>query len=198
MSLFNEIQEGGLNQVLLRRLDIKGDVPAPTVTPEITPGLVLENDRPEWGWLKGERLCSRYVSVGPVAAQTSYAQIYLPSTVTDIVIIEEIVSQTTNQFALARAGIGAGLGGWGALTVATRDSRWAANRTSAILETTSTAAAATLNPALGVVSGIGLSYDAPLIVTPGTALVIYGLVVNQAVQFNLIWRERVAQYSELV
>lgn len=54
MAEFNEILEGSLNQVLSRRLAMQGNAPAPALMPEVAPVLVLENDRPEWSFLKRE------------------------------------------------------------------------------------------------------------------------------------------------
>jgi hypothetical protein len=54
--MFNGINEGGLNNILSQRLGVKGSSAAPAVAPEVFPCLTLENDRPEWSWLKGESL----------------------------------------------------------------------------------------------------------------------------------------------
>lgn len=67
MSEFNEVLEGSLNQILIRRLAMQGQSAAPAVAPELFPVLTLENDRPEWGLLKGEQLCgSAAVRAGAV------------------------------------------------------------------------------------------------------------------------------------
>jgi len=51
-----EIFAPGLGQALMKRLGMKPGAtsPAAILTPEITPGIVLENDRPEWSFLAGE------------------------------------------------------------------------------------------------------------------------------------------------
>lgn len=67
--IFNEISDKGqLNQLMQRRLNMTGSAPAPSLLPEIGPQLVLENDRTEWGYLKGEYLFARGVAAGAPGA----------------------------------------------------------------------------------------------------------------------------------
>lgn len=54
--MINEIQVGGYNSLLNKLLSMREGSPAPTLAPEIFGAFVLENDRPEWAFLKGERL----------------------------------------------------------------------------------------------------------------------------------------------
>jgi hypothetical protein len=78
MAVFNEIDEGGLNGILSRRLGMPGGSPAPSLAPEIMPQIVLESDRPEWGWLKGEMRCAGRFSVAALAGNYGYVQFYNP------------------------------------------------------------------------------------------------------------------------
>lgn len=69
MAIFNEMQDKGqLTQILQRRLNITGAAPTPSVAPELFPVLVYENDRPEWGFLKGEFPYSGSLNVAAPAA----------------------------------------------------------------------------------------------------------------------------------
>lgn len=54
MALFNEILAGRFNKQLLKLFNMKGQAPAPQVGGDIIADVTLEQDRPEWGWLKGE------------------------------------------------------------------------------------------------------------------------------------------------
>ena len=56
MARFNEIQVGRFNAVLHKLLDMKEGAPAPQLSGDVIPTLVLENDRPEWIFLGAERL----------------------------------------------------------------------------------------------------------------------------------------------
>lgn len=56
-----EINRPGLNQILTRTLGMKGQRgPAPVLTPEIMPTIVLENDRPEFHAVGGSQLMSAF------------------------------------------------------------------------------------------------------------------------------------------
>ncbi len=197
--MFNEINEGGLNRILSQRLGMKGSSAAPACAPELFPGLTLENDRPEWGFLKGELLASKQVFVAAVAAQFAQAQLYLPSTSNLIVTVESIVNLTANVANVARGvGIGGGLGGWSAATVGTRDFRWNGERTGAVHETRSGAANPTTFPNIAQLASNGIEIKTPIVIVPGTALCIFNTTLNQTMSFTIAWRERVALPGELV
>jgi len=52
----NEIQVGRYNGLLHKLLDMKEGAPSPTLATDVFPILVLEAERPEWEFLKGDRL----------------------------------------------------------------------------------------------------------------------------------------------
>lgn len=198
MSIFNEIQESGLNQILTRRLDIKGDVPAPAIVPEIGPQLVLENDRPEWGFLKGERLAARWVSVAAVAAQFGAVQLYLPPASREVVTIQRITFLNANSVSLAEATvIDGGLVGWVGTATQVRDFRWPASATALVISTTTNVAQPSNFGVLAQAATSQAEIVEPIIITPGQSLMIYANVVNQALAMNIYWRERVGTASEL-
>jgi hypothetical protein len=197
--MFNEINEGGLNQILTRRLGMQGGASAPGVAPEVFPVLTLENDRPEWGYLKGERTCGKYDAVNAVAGQFSIAQLYLPSTSNEVAVITNIQRHTGADFSIARlVGIGGGLGGFAARTTATRDFRWNGERTSLILERTNNVALPTRFPDLFGFTAVQTSFTEPIVITPGTGLGLFGIAVNTTIVFSVQWRERPANPGELV
>lgn len=199
--IFNEIAEQGqLSQLLQRRLNMLGAAPAPALMPEIAPCLTLENDRPEWGWLKGENLKSRAIDVAAVVGQHSMCQLYIPSTTRAIAVIESIEARAAVSFNVAHAvGIGGGTTGWTPITAISRDTR-NLNRQGdlAILETRQNAALPTFH---GVIAQIntGGSRDLrePIVVSPGEAIVIYTISTNVALSINLHWRSRAALPGEL-
>ncbi len=196
--MFNEINEGGLNRILSQRLGMQGAAAAPGVAPELFPTLTLENDRPEWGYLKGELLASAYVFRGAVAGQTSMAQLYLPATSNSILVVEKMMFHGTQDMRWARGvGISAGLAGWAAQNTATRDFRWPAQRTQGIIEINANAVAPSVNHTLGI-STIAQVIDVAIVITPGTSLVLFTGAVNNSVNATLMWRERVALPGELV
>lgn len=195
--MFNEINEGGLNQVLSRRLGMQGGAPASACAPEVFPTLTLENDRPEWGYLKGERLCSTQLFRAAVAGQFSSVQMYLPANSNTIAVVTKLQVLNANQSLVSRlTGISGGIGPWTAQGTATRDFRWAANRTSVIVETIANVAQPA-NTALALFNFNAQELADPIVIVPGTALAVIGNVVNQAVSVNVAWYERPVLPGEL-
>jgi len=198
---FDNIGEFNLDQVLARRLTTPGGAVAPTVAPELFPGVTLENDRPEWGYLKGEMLVSNRVTRAAVAGQFSMIQLYLPSTARTIAVVKRVTNWTSVGLALSRGvGISAGLGGWVAANPSStaRDFRFQANRCSAIIETNANVAGPTTFGRFTRMFGVGiLTYDQPIVITPGTALIFQTDLVNEALDVCIDWTERGAQPGEL-
>ncbi len=201
MSLFNQLGEYGLNQLIARRLTTPGPAPSPTVEPALFPTLVLENDRPEWGFTKGERLCAGAGGVAAVAAQYSEVSIANPSGSNMICTIESVsmlpgatsVAGLLTQSALALA----------PFTGAVRDARW--------VQPGSTSARPTCQPSAGtslvlppdasilrIPSATFVTRDVSIIVPPGWQFVLVGITVNVGfTAFEVQWRERTAQPGEL-
>jgi len=93
----NEIQRGGLNRILYRTLTIKGDVPpAPLIGAEIVPTMPLEVDRPEWGFLAGERRCWAEASLFNVAGQVCKVVLENPAGSGIFLVIERLTLYTGN------------------------------------------------------------------------------------------------------
>lgn len=79
MSIFNELQEQGIQQLLIRRLQMAGQSsPAPALAPEIFPTLEVEGERPEYAFLKGERLMSAQGTVAGVAGESTSFLLFNP------------------------------------------------------------------------------------------------------------------------
>lgn len=198
MAVFNEINEFGLASILVRRLGMQVGTPTPAVAPELFPTIATEVDRPEWGFLKGERFGAKYDSVPAIAAQYGMFQLYLPSNSPNLAVVTLIKSHNANPITISRlVGIGGGLGGWAGRTTSSRDMRWNGDGTSAILERTNNAALPTRFADLSALRFDGDRYDQPIVITPGTALGIFAQTVNQAILVSLAWYERPVQPGEL-
>ena len=202
MANFDEIAEYGLGQLLTKRLTTPGGAVAPTVAPELFPCLTLENDRPEWGFLKGEKLGGAAIDVNPVAAQFSIVQLFLPATSRDIVVVKQIRNRGTVAFNIAQGvGIGGGLGAFTAnLGTGSRDFRWLNPLSdSLIIERTNNVAQPTVHRVLcQLVTVAGMTYDSPIVIAPGTALMLYTTALNVAMVADVSWTSRTAQVGELV
>lgn len=79
MGILNEVLDGQLNEILSRRLNMQGGAPAPGLTPEIFPALILEADRPEWGWLKQEQRFGLQATVLGAASNVSSIRLRNPT-----------------------------------------------------------------------------------------------------------------------
>jgi hypothetical protein len=64
MARFNEIQRAGLNAILHKTLAMEEGAPAPQLSGDIVPVIVLESERPEWAFLAGEHLCQAGDTIG--------------------------------------------------------------------------------------------------------------------------------------
>lgn len=79
MSLYNEIQVGRFNGILHKLLGMKEGAPAAQLSGDIVPGLILENDRPEWKFLSGERLCHGGMQAADIAAALAKVGLFNPA-----------------------------------------------------------------------------------------------------------------------
>jgi len=199
VTLFNGIGEGGLNNVLSNRLTVYGQAPAPSVEPALFAGLTLENDRPEWGHLKGERLYARQLSKGAVAAEYGMIQLYIPTTSRAIAVITHIESATANLLGIARlVGISGGLGGWAAYSTCNRDTRENGNGGAVIIESNGNAAFPTNYGRYAQLVQAGQAFTAPIVLHPGGAIAVFSEVLNQTLNANVVYYERQAEAGELV
>ena len=197
--LFNGLGEGGLNRLLSRRLNIPGNPPAPSVEPALFAGLTLENDRPEWSFLKGEALFGAYVSVALVAAQYPMVQLYLPTTARSIAVITLLQNASTQQLAVARlVGISGSLAGWTARNTLNRDTRANAVGGACRLEINNNVAQPTNHGTLHYFQSLQNALISPLVLAPGGAIAIYGSTLGTPLEINIGWYERPAEISELV
>lgn len=197
--MFNEILEGGLNQLLTRRLGMKLGSPAPAVAPEVFPTMNLENDRPEWGFIKGEQLLG-YSAALAAGTATDYGMGWLINSANSgmIITITKIGSYTTGNHIRIRTARSVDAGSVvGTLRSAGRmDTRWAGLGTLTIRTT------ASVLPVLAY-QEIGqatnqIAFEEPIVLAPGTTCHFYGEALATSLTFDICWRERVALPGELV
>jgi hypothetical protein len=199
MAQFNEISEGGLNQILNRRLAMEGYSPSPTLAPEVMPGLVLESDRPEWGFLKGEQLLGFSQSLGAGGAG-AFGQAWFtnPTGSNTICVIERVSAHTTGNHAIIRIARSVDAGAIvGTLQNNTwRDTRWAIPGVLQVRTVITTLPALTYRTLAQATPSF--PYDEPIVLGPGTTCHIYGETAATAFAFSCAWTERVALRGELV
>lgn len=197
MAIWNEILEGGLNQLLAKRLAMQTGSPTPSISPELGAGLILENDRAEYGFLKGEVLMSGYGEAAAVAGELSYTAIVNPATSGVLATVTGIQTISAVGQVWFRTGSTPGTLG----RSQARDFRWPSavgNFNSALQLVTGSSIAL---PPTGFLKSFGtsgfLQFFSELVVSPGSALIIYGTTANQPITVNLDWRERAILPGEL-
>lgn len=206
MAIYNEILDGELNQLLVRRLGMHGGAPAPALFPEISPSLVLENDRPEWSFLKNERLfgiCD--LQVGAAGEQT-VGTLFNPAGSGVLAVVTRVsMSHNVASRILLSIDNGINLGDFDTTHLPQpRDGRQPFGvSTGATLFVGSGDLVGGFNPPnplhvfQPVAGGITEVYDQPIVLTPGTGLFWDTDTNNVQVRFGFAWRERRALGVEL-
>lgn len=199
MGVFNGIGESGLNDLLTRRLDISGGAPSPAVEPAIFPTLVLESDRIEWGYLKGENYYSAVNSVNAGGAGTRSSVHLLNSSPGTIVVVEKALGSVASgsfqarlvQYGLSIVPVG-NLRASGGI-----DSRIGLRGGSArVIEDNTIGAISTTVLSATFANG---EFPTKFVLLPGWALYLAPNADNVAISaYSLFWRERQALPRELV
>lgn len=178
---------------------------AEDLSPEISPVITLENDRPEWEFLKNGRLCGCVGFITAGAVDPGILRIFNPSAQSILAVVESIrVSSTsganvqihigTNQTALATPVVN---------VVRDIRIRTAANALAASGLNTSLGTAAapsgTLLERFGVLASTPTQFSAlPVILAPSGSLDISIDTVTISAFVTLRWREReIGKYERL-
>jgi hypothetical protein len=195
--MFNEILEGGFNQVITQRLGMKGGAAAPAVAPEVFPTMALEVDRPEWGWLKGEAIIGHFTFVAAAVGVRSALQLYVPGDRDIICTVQNISCITTDAVRIERAiGIGGTVGPWTPEVTNPRDFRYPPQGAGTLLETIQDTPSG--NGLIAVLNNVQPTFTDPIVITPNTSLLVMTENLNTALSVSIQWRERVALPGELV
>lgn len=193
MSIFNEMQDKGqLSQILQRRLNITGAAPSPAVAPELFPTLTYENDRPEWGYLKGEHRFGRLTSVAAAAGLYSAMTLSIQSgDVGLLTVIKRVVNLSTIPVYLSfdTSAPGGGSSGYGLR----KDTRGPSN--SRTFWGTGSYAAISPN-STGIPANSALDLDFVL-ANPAQWFAVKGSAVNTGLVIAIEWTERPAMPGEL-
>lgn len=190
-------------ETLLRRLlGIKGRA-APELHPELMSSIVLESDRLEFGWLSQTRLVAGAGSEGPVAGQAGQFRIANPAASGWIVVIQEIVCLNLTGPSGFNLKINCADALANAASEGPRDLRWATTPDISVVKITSGTTAApsgTVIARIGTVgNGASLNegrFNVPVVLPPGTDIVVQCGVVNNTAQVSFIGYERPYEQSE--
>lgn len=203
--IVNQIQGGRWDTFLRRLFPIKDRSVAPVMASELVGQVMVQEWSTELYKLRGDNLAVALASRSAVAAEFAHVNIRNPNDSGNLVIIEQIWVATSSNMLISMAREGTSLVvGFSPVATSFRDSR--SGTATAIGETVATVN--TLSDAAGL-GGTGVAVfpvlattltqlDFPLVLAPGSGLILRGNTVNITLRCCFIWRERVAEPSELI
>ena len=203
--IINQIQGGRWDNLLRRLFPIKDRSIAPIMASELVGQVVVQEWSTELYKLRGDNLAAALASRSAVAAEFAHIVIRNPANSGNLVILEQVWVAVSTAMLVIMAREGPALVvGFAAVATTFRDSR--AGTATAIGETVATVS--TLSNAAGqggngfavvpIPASPGVQFDLPLVLAPGSGLIIRGATANSTLRLTLLWRERVAEPSELI
>jgi hypothetical protein len=166
------------------------------VSDEFAVAFVVESDRPEWAYLRGERLCSGTATQVSSIITSPYVQLFNPFDSNVLVVLHK--AHALSDSLQVQAYIGDFIGGGIEVSARVRDSRLDQNPAAQIRRGTS--APGVLNE-LGKLHLVGMDmrpspamgsyvWDQPVVLTPGWGFTLEGLGVNDTLIATFHWSER--------
>jgi len=189
------IEVGRFSQLMRKYLEMKGQWEvAGELSPEISAVFVLETDRPDWIFLKGEKLvsCTSSRTSGATAGPT--LRIRVPPTANIIITVEEVWLSVNTGLTEVSLSMNQGADLLGGIEVNTRrDSRLPLGETSAVSSSFITTAGPAGDSIFVTVPALldVVPIRVPIVLTPGNALDI-GCSGPVAKDFRVtaVWCER--------
>lgn len=188
----SKVETGRYSDLLRRTLGMKGVTEvAAELSPELSPVFVLETERPEWEFLKNEKLVgATFQKTGEVALASAvrlsnpaasgvvavFSRMHINSAAAGIILWE----RNTDQGVLASL-----------LPTVARDTRWEALTTSVLLQ--SVAAVGASGDSFGStvnLANVPVEYVDSIVLTPGQQVQMTQLTVNTSIRGYWTWRER--------
>lgn len=204
-AMYNEILSGRYNRILQKLLSMKGGAPAPQLSGDLSAGITLEEDRPEWAYLAGDFLAAAPAVKAADAANLSAIGITLAANSGVLAWLEGFLVNNENA-ALTTFNLGWGGPAMGTLFRAyPRDIRWLTPSTKrSACQVGSAVEAATsllLMDRVTLPAGGSIYIPASRILTPATSgtnqFAIETDLVNKICSVTFYWRERALEESEL-
>lgn len=201
--IINQIQGGRWDKFLRRLFPIKDRSIAPILASELVGQVVVQEWSTEMYKLRGDNLAVAMGAIGPIALEFSHIKIRNPQLSGNLVIVERLMITTGANLTVVAAFEGIEIAGFTPIATSFRDSR----SNSATL-VGNTVAVVSTNTDLAQLGGTAvarwqvLSTDSkesafPLVLGPGSGMIIRAATVNIGLRVTLFWRERVAEPSEL-
>lgn len=188
----SKIETGRFSDLLRRTLGMKGvsDV-ASELSPEIAPALILESERPEWAFLKNEKLMGATYVQGNAAGLGSACRLRNPAGSGVMAVFSAIavgtdavgtnlIERNTDQGNLATV-----------LPTVSRDTRFAALNTSALIQSSDNVGASGESFAsFFTETRVAHFYLEAIVLLPGFQLQISGLSLNVSIRGYWVWLEK--------
>lgn len=206
MSNRNEILEPRFGLQLSKMFGMQDRNPSGDVATEVFPNVTLENDRPEWKYLGGEKMCSVAFTVAAGGAGNKGAlKITNLASSGTLIIVEQIsvgCFTAGTQFTIGRSNSGTVLAN--SITGGPRDSRWPewlANPTfqhSAKI-TWNYTVGSFLSRAMDLIFSSGSAWHqwkVPVVLAPDSGLVLENNFANVEFSGAIHWRERAILSTE--
>lgn len=206
----NEVQVGRFSSLLHKALEMGEGSPTPTLAPELFAMLALEVDRPEWAWLKAEKLCMGYDSEAAGVGARSMIGLRNPTGSGVLAVIKEIGATFDAAYIILtqNLGNGAALAGFtagGASAVC--DFRAGVNglgyeslpTCEIIADTAAIAGGAFMRifPYGGLGSARMFHHIHPIVLPPNSAVIVVGPTDNLAMITSFVWTERKVEPMEM-
>lgn len=199
-----KLERGQFADLLRRYLGMTGSTDvAGDLAPELSPVLILEAERPEWEFLKSNRLMSCAYSIGPTAGQTSAHRLRNPTGSGVVAIITyaqyavEVTSPGTRSVVSATRNVDSGDLSSNTPTIA-RDTRYPGVNTSALIGSAQTVGL-TGNTFWSTISlnDTNVEIPVPFVLTPGNQVQLTALQVDVILRGSWQWLEKRIDALEL-
>ncbi len=195
-----KINIGAFDSALGRLMSIPMDSGGlvPELAQELSAVLVLENDRPEWCYLKGEKCSQAYVNAPQTGAQSGLVRFRNPATSSTLMVISQILCSTNPAAAGTSFGMALAIGRAAAdlgnvvASKSPRDGRLFGDAPAAVLS---------YDVAGAAISGVTCEFQGanigtiscispPIILDPGGSVDVQSQIVNLQFFVNFAWMER--------
>lgn len=203
MSAFNLLPWGRWGTGVQKYFGFIGENPIPTLTPELGVGVVLENDRPEWGYLKEEQICGTWVTqAGGVGTSAQFMlRNSAGSNVLAVVTSIRVYLATAGNLNIYINPAAAALAGGTPQNNFPRDlrRRSAANafRVGTLIAESNASASVTGTGLIQIdqvnSTGVGVREELcpdAIVIPPGCGLQLFAVTTNITMTARLVWRER--------
>ncbi len=204
MARYNEILVGRFNRGLQKLFGMKGEVPTPQLSSEVSVAFPLFSGA-EFRYLEGWERFGLSVAVGPTAAQFATLRLRNPTASNVIAVIESLqfVTSLADQVNVSRQSIGTDLTTVQVLGNQRVDSRQ--RPTPTLVSSVQTQVASTdltslqgllaSNTANTIVQFVGTDIQ-EIPILPGDAVQVTAQVANSKIALGWLWRERFLEESE--